>query len=83
MTIFQPTSQMKKRRMPCCPNHGEPLEGLPVPLTPKGTGMCPISGCSFDYSAQFEGEGVEYEKDQFGNLVAIPTYTVEGEGEEK
>ena len=79
-TIKLPTdARQEKRRMPCCPNHGEPLEGLPNPLTSKGTGMCPVSGCWFDYTAQFDGEDVQYEKEANGELKAIPTYKIIGE----
>jgi hypothetical protein len=49
---------------PCCPNHGEPLEGLPFPIPEKGTGICPISGCRFAYEVEIDEE--EKVVDKFG-----------------
>lgn len=69
----------EKKRMPCCPNHGEPLEGLPVPMTNKGTGVCPISKCHFDYEVDLDAETTEYIKDHTGALVAVPVYKLVGE----
>lgn len=34
---------------PRCPNHGEFLEGIGFPIPKKGTGICPVSGCPFDF----------------------------------
>jgi hypothetical protein len=60
----------------CCPNHGEPLEGLPFPLTSKGTGMCPVSGCSFDYSVELDEESNVVDK--FGNVSKAKKFKLEG-----
>lgn len=80
MADFAPKKPAKgKSKMPCCPNHGEPLEGLPKPLTPKGTGMCPISGCWFDYEVSLDAGDTEYVKDHNGNITEVPTYKVIGE----
>lgn len=68
-----------KNKSIVCPNHAEPLEGLPNPLTPKGTGRCPISGCHFSYVIDMEAESTAYEKDHNGNLKAVPVYKVLGE----
>ncbi len=76
-TFERPKS--KKSQVPCCPNHSEPLEGLPVPLTSKGTGICPISKCSFDYEVELDSETQTYEKDHLGNLHAVPQYKVTGD----
>lgn len=64
------------RGKPCCPNHGEPLEGLPDPLTPKGTGKCPVSGCDFDYVIDLDDKKVE--RDKFGNIKFIHSANVTG-----
>lgn len=37
---------------PCCPNHGEPLEGIPFPMPSKGVGICPVSGCPFEFEVE-------------------------------
>ncbi len=78
MADFKPLTKNKKT-VPVCPNHNEPLEGLPRPLTPKGVGMCPISGCSFDYEITVETGEVEYIKDHNGNLTPIPQFKVIGD----
>ena len=45
---------MTSSYLPQCPNHAEPLEGIPFPIPQKGTGMCPVSGCSFDYEVELD-----------------------------
>lgn len=62
---------------PVCPNHGEPLEGLPFPMPSKGTGKCPVSGVDFDYEVELDENQVV--KDKFGNLTKVPTWEVRGE----
>jgi len=57
---------MIKGGRPCCPNHGEPLEDVPVPIPNKGSGICPVSRCRFDFEADIEN-AVE-KKDKFGNV---------------
>ena len=49
-----------------CPNHGEPLEGIPFPHPEKGSGTCPVSGAKFDYEAQLDEH--EMSIDKFGNI---------------
>lgn len=60
-----------------CPNHGEPLEGLPFPVPKKGTGICPVSGVSFDYEA--EGDDSRMTTDKFGNPSKVFDWKVTGE----
>ena len=62
-----------------CPNHGVPLRDLPDPLTPVGVGVCPISGCSFEYEAELDEEETETVVDKFGNTHERKKYKVTGE----
>ena len=62
---------------PRCPNHGVFLDGLPVPMPSKGTGVCPISGCSFDYVVDLDEEKLT--QDKFGNITASVGWKVDGE----
>ena len=71
MATFEAPKKNKKH-VPCCPNHGEPLYGVPTPIPAKGTGFCPVSNCGFDYEISLDAETVEYEKDVNGNLTAVP-----------
>jgi len=68
---------MKPSFRPCCPNHGEPLEGLPFPIPSKGTGKCPVSGCDFDYEVETDQEIVS--QDKFGNTTKTLGWNVQGE----
>lgn len=77
MATFEPPKS--KTGVPCCPNHGEPLEGLPRPIPSKGHGQCPISKCMFDYEISLEQGDTQYVKDHSGNVTAVPTYKVIGE----
>lgn len=77
MADFAPVP--KKNKAIVCPNHGEPLEGLPSPIPSKGTGRCPISKCMFNYEISMETGDTTYVKDHNGNITAVPTYKVEGE----
>lgn len=77
MATFQPKAP--KNTAIVCPNHSEPLEGLPNPLPSKGEGMCPISGAMFAYEVDLESGETTYIKDKNGNLVPVPTYKVTGE----
>lgn len=72
-------TMMIKAGSPCCPNHGEPLEGVPKPLPSKGTGMCPVSGCSFDFECDVENAVAK--KDKNGNVTH--EYTIGVTGSEK
>lgn len=76
MTTFKPVT---KNGGPKCPNHGEFLEGLPHPIPNKGTGICPVSKCPFDYVIDLDAEDVTYEKDHLGNLKPVKTYKVSGD----
>lgn len=66
---------------PKCPNHGCPLDGIGFPMPRKGTGICPVSGCPFDYVLEVDEEkGVEsMVKDKFGNLVKKTDWKVTGD----
>lgn len=66
-----------KAGKPCCPNHGEPLEGLPFPLTKKGTGMCPVSGCHFDYVMELDE--TDMVKNKFGVMEKKKKWNVTGD----
>ena len=61
---------------PCCPNHSEPLEGLPFPLPLKGQGRCPISGCMFEYEVELDENKVFVDK--FGKKQFAKVFKVEG-----
>jgi hypothetical protein len=75
MTDFVPQSESKHR--PCCPNHGEPLEGLPFPIPSKGKGKCPISGVDFEFEIQIDED--ETKVDKFGKPMKDRKWNVEGE----
>ena len=77
MATFKPT--INNKMVPVCPNHGEPLEGLPSPVPAKGNGRCPISKVMFAYSINAQSGDTEYAKDHDGNLTALPTFTVHGD----
>lgn len=68
---------MPLARGPKCPNHAELLIDLPSPLTPKGVGTCPVSGCPFDYVMEIDGTKVE--RDINGDLVKSTKFSVSGE----
>lgn len=61
------TAKSSPSWVPKCPNHGCPLDGCGFPLPDKGTGICPVSSCPFDFEAEVEEEKVA--KDKFGNVV--------------
>lgn len=77
MAEFKPV--VNKSSVPCCPNHGEPLEGIPRPMPAKGTGRCPISKCMFSYEAQVEEGTMRYEKDHNGTLKPVPSFKLTGD----
>lgn len=77
MAEFKPLTN--KKRVPCCPNHGEPLDGVGYPIPRKGEGICPVSGAHFDFEISLDQESVEYEKDHAGNLKPVPQYRVNGD----
>ena len=61
---------------PKCPNHFEPLEGCGFPLPSKGTGMCPVSGASFDFEAEVDEAKVALDK--FGNKTKAVGWKLSG-----
>ena len=63
---------------PKCPNHGEPLEGCGFPLPKKGTGICPVSGCPFDFEVEIDENPTEMKKDKDGNMVKAIGWKVSG-----
>ncbi len=52
--------------LPLCPNHGCALEDCGFPLPAKGTGICPVSKCSFDFEVDVDETATV--KDKNGNL---------------
>lgn len=66
-----------KNGKPCCPNHGEPLEGCGFPLPQKGTGVCPVSGAVFSF--EVDVESTETKRDKFGNMVKVKKFKISGE----
>jgi hypothetical protein len=62
---------------PRCPNHDCELEDLPFPLTPKGTGICPSSGCPFEFEVELDEE--KEVMDKFGNITKQVSWKVSGE----
>lgn len=63
--------------VPCCPNHGEPLEGIGSPPPSEGTGICPVSGCPFDYKADWDEHEIVRHID--GSTHKIPKWKLTGE----
>lgn len=63
---------------PCCPNHGEPLEGIGFPMPQKGTGICPVSKVPFAFSIDADSERVG--KDKNGNITKNLDWKVDGDG---
>ena len=47
---------------PQCPNHHESLEGIPFPMPAKGTGICHISKCPFEFEAEVDSTKVAIDK---------------------
>ncbi len=66
---------------PCCPNHGEPLEGCGFPLPSKGTGKCPVSGYDFNFEA--DTSSTKMTVDKFGKPMKVTGWKIEGGAEEK
>lgn len=62
-----------------CPNHSCALEGLDFPLKPKGTGICPVSGASFDYEIDLEDDATAVTLDKFGNKMKSTKFKVKGD----
>lgn len=68
---------MRPTFLPKCPNHGCPLEGCGFPLPSKGTGICPVSGCPFDFEVETDEEKIKMDK--FGNPVKQVDWKVTGD----
>ena len=82
---FQPkATKAKPRGRPCCPNHGEPLDGIGFPMPSKGTGICPVSKCPFDYEIQVDNTeaGQVVERSSDGTLKKVPGSTWKVSGDE-
>lgn len=62
---------------PKCPNHGSTLEGCGFPLPAKGTGICPVSGCPFDFEVEIDQQKMVKDKD--GNLKPEVGWRLSGE----
>lgn len=65
---------------PKCPNHGCPLKDLGFPPKRVGTGVCPVSGVSFDYEQEIDEQKQDQEiaLDKDGNKIKVHTYIIEG-----
>lgn len=61
---------------PKCPNHGCPLDGCGFPLPSKGTGICPVSKCPFDFSVELDETKMVKDKD--GNLSKATKWKLSG-----
>lgn len=59
-----------------CPNHGCPLTDIPFPMPRKGVGICPVSGCPFDFEAEVDEDKIT--RDKFGNLTKSEKWSVTG-----
>ena len=66
---------------PCCPNHGEPLEGIGFPTPSKGEGQCPASGRIFAFEC--ETDELVMKRDKNGKPIKSMTWNVTGEEEIK
>lgn len=64
---------------PRCPNHGVDLTDLGFPIKPKGVGICPISGASFEYEMDTGTTSGETTVDKFGNTVSSKKWNVTGD----
>ncbi len=80
---FHPKTSKPNKKI-CCPNHGEPLEGIGFPMPSKGTGICPVSGVRFDYEVEIDNTeaGQVLERDANGNLRKVPGTTFKVSGDE-
>jgi hypothetical protein len=71
-----PIIQTKPSYKPKCPNHGCPLDGIGFPMPAKGVGICPVSGCPFEYEAEVDEEKMGVDK--FGNKVKMVGWKLTG-----
>lgn len=63
---------------PKCPNHGCELEACGFPLPKKGTGVCPVSKCSFDFEVEIDEAPDRMVKDKNGNMVKKVGWKISG-----
>lgn len=61
---------------PKCPNHREYLEGIGFPMPQKGTGICPVSGCPFEFTIEVDQDITTVDK--FGNVTKQTKWQVDG-----
>lgn len=57
---------------PKCPNHGCPLTDIPFPMPAKGIGICPVSGCPFEFEVDVQEGEQQMVKNKDGKLVPKP-----------
>jgi len=62
---------------PRCPNHGEFLDGIGFPMPKKGTGICPVSGCPFDFEIELDEDKIVMDK--FGKPIKHKDWNVTGD----
>lgn len=60
-----------------CPNHNCALEGIPFPMPQKGTGICPVSKCKFEYESKLDPMETVVLKD--GTVEKMPYWEVHGD----
>ncbi len=68
---------MTKQFGPRCPNHQVSLIDLPFPMVKKGTGVCPVSKCKFDYEIELDEDKMVMDKN--GNMVKATKFNVTGD----
>lgn len=61
-----------------CPNHHVELTQLGFPIPAKGQGVCPVSGASFDFVADTQGESDTMTIDSKGNKIPAKNWKVIG-----
>lgn len=61
---------------PACPNHDETLTDTGFPLPAKGTGICPVSGATFEFEADVDS--TQMVLDKAGNLTKKPVWNLTG-----
>lgn len=67
----------QKSYKPTCPNHGCALAGIGFPMPKKGTGICPVSMCPFDF--EVDVDDMTMTQDKFGNAVKQKNFNVTGD----
>lgn len=64
---------------PRCPNHNCLLEGMGFPMPKRGTGICPVSKCPFDYQIDTDESHARITRDKDGNMLKEGTWIVSGD----